>query len=58
MVQVSALAECLGVRVIVEYMDGHMGPKTSSLVHHVSETNQRIVILKLVNTSAQVLLSH
>ena len=35
MVQVSALAECLGVRVIVEYMDGHMGPETSSLVHHV-----------------------
>jgi ubiquitin thioesterase protein OTUB1 len=35
MVQVSALAECLGVRVIVEYMDGHMGPEMSSLVHHV-----------------------
>lgn len=35
MVQVSALAECLGVRVIIEYMDGRMGPGTSSLVHHV-----------------------
>eukprot|EP00579_Thalassiosira_antarctica_P000874 CAMPEP_0201876448 /NCGR_PEP_ID=MMETSP0902-20130614/8134_1 /ASSEMBLY_ACC=CAM_ASM_000551 /TAXON_ID=420261 /ORGANISM="Thalassiosira antarctica, Strain CCMP982" /LENGTH=322 /DNA_ID=CAMNT_0048403699 /DNA_START=30 /DNA_END=996 /DNA_ORIENTATION=- len=34
MVQVSALAECMGVRVVIEYMDGRMkvGEK---LVHHV-----------------------
>ena len=35
MVQVSALAECLGVRVVIEYMDPRMAPGEASLVNHV-----------------------
>jgi ubiquitin thioesterase protein OTUB1 len=35
MVQVSALAECFGVRVVIEYMDGRMGLGGERLVHHV-----------------------
>mmetsp|Transcript_1503 Transcript_1503/g.3187 ORF Transcript_1503/g.3187 Transcript_1503/m.3187 type:complete len:323 (+) Transcript_1503:69-1037(+) len=36
MVQVSALAKCMGVKVVIEYMDGRMGVGgDEKLVHHV-----------------------
>jgi ubiquitin thioesterase protein OTUB1 len=35
MVQVSALAECFGVRVVIEYMDGRMAPGEDKLIHHI-----------------------
>ncbi len=36
MVQVSALAECMGVRVVIEYMDGRMTPGGGAAVaNHV-----------------------
>ena len=36
MVQVSALAECMGVRVVIEYMDGRMPPGGGAAVaNHV-----------------------
>lgn len=35
MVQVSALAECMGVRVVIEYMDGRVEEGEEKLVHHV-----------------------
>ena len=35
MVQVSALAECMGVRVVIEYMDGRIQEGEEKVVHHV-----------------------
>lgn len=35
MVQVAALAECMKVKVIIEYMDGRMADGEDKLVHHV-----------------------
>ncbi len=35
MVQVSALAECFGVRVVIEYMDGRMALGEDKLMHHI-----------------------
>ena len=35
MVQVAALAECMKVKVVIEYMDGRMGDGEDKLVHHV-----------------------
>ena len=35
MVQVAALAKCMGVKVIIEYMDGRMVEGEEKLVNHV-----------------------
>ena len=35
MVQVAALAKCMGVKVIIEYMDGRMAEGEEKLVNHV-----------------------
>jgi len=35
MVQVAALAKCMGVNVIIEYMDGRMAEGEEKLANHV-----------------------
>ena len=49
MIQVSALAECMGVRVVIEYCDGRMAQE-EKLVHHVfgdGDSGERLSITLL-----------